>query len=265
MGFPPGTDTRGNGSGILRRTRSCQEIRWDYSTSYDPSSSLGKYPPKKQNRAIEEYLAQLAADAAAYAGVASPATGVTSATAGSSKASPKKKTWQEEKNPAADVVSAKVAPIPRGSVAGMASATAAPAAAAVSVRPCGCTNVRLKQASAPAGPAASSDAKGKDVVALRLLRRGLRRQLGRRATEPTGNKLGTDTRRSTRSSFPTMAPNSTTMCPNVSALTSPLAGRTTAQAWTGSTVRTWSSPSAGAFATAHVCRCRQRGFATSLT
>ncbi len=60
------------------------------------------------------------------------------------------------------MASATAAPIPRGSVtAGMASATAAPAAAAVSVRPCGSTGVRLKQASAPAGLAASSNEKGK--------------------------------------------------------------------------------------------------------
>ena len=34
----------------------------------------GKSSPENKNKAIEEYLAQLAADAAAYAGVAAPAT-----------------------------------------------------------------------------------------------------------------------------------------------------------------------------------------------
>ena len=195
--------------------------------------------------------------------------GVTSATAGSSKASPqKKKTWQPvDKKPAGDVVSATAAPIPRGSVAGMASATAAPAAAAVSVRPCGCTDVRLKQASAPARPATSSGMKGKGKGRGHpaAVRRGLRRQLGRLVAERLGTKLGTDTRKSARSSLPTTAPSSTTMYTTMSARTPPTAGHTTARAWTGSTLRTWSSPSASAFATALACRCRQRGFATSLT
>ncbi len=85
-GLPPGTDTRGmglesfDGRGPVRKSTGATR------PPTIPPEVWGTHSPKKQNKAIEEYLAQLAADAAAYAGVAAPATGVTSASAGSTNA-----------------------------------------------------------------------------------------------------------------------------------------------------------------------------------
>ena len=85
-GLPLGTDTRGVGLESVDGRGPVMKSAGATRPLTIPPEAWQTYSHEDDNTAIEECLAQLAADAAAYAGVAAPATGVTSASAGSTNA-----------------------------------------------------------------------------------------------------------------------------------------------------------------------------------
>ncbi len=81
-GLPPGTDTRGMG---LESFDGRGPVRKSAGTTRPPTippEVWQSYSPDNKAEAIKEYIAQLASDAAAFGGVAAPATGVTSELSG---------------------------------------------------------------------------------------------------------------------------------------------------------------------------------------